>query len=219
MAITRSIFETKDDWGKFRNGLFTASEIHRLLAEPKNKSELISQGAKTYVLETVANLLAPSEPNYYSQAMDHGNETEPQAVMAFADKYGLDINANDFIYTSTGGFVFFHDDEKGLGGTPDIIISDAIVEIKCPKSSTHLEYLMLKDFTEIPKAYYAQMQLNMYLTNRDMGFFLSFDDRFYSSKNHIKEIEVKYDSLFMENLFSKALTALTYKNEILNNLK
>ena len=43
MAITRSIFETKDDWGKFRNGLFTASEIHRLLAEPKNKSELISQ--------------------------------------------------------------------------------------------------------------------------------------------------------------------------------
>jgi hypothetical protein len=199
--------------------LFTASEIHRLLAEPKEKGALLSKGAITYILETVASLLAPAEPNYYSQAMEHGNESEPQAVMAFADKHGLDINADDFIYTSTGGFVFFHNDELGIGGTPDIIISDSIVEIKCPKSSTHLEYLMLETYRDIPNAYYAQMQLNMYLTGREKGYFVSFDDRFYSTKNHLKEIEVPYDKDFIEHLLRKTSIALAYKNEIINNLK
>lgn len=219
MAITRSIFETKDDWGRFRNGLFTASNIHRLLAEPKEKGALLSKGAITYIMETVAALLAPSEPNYYSQEMEHGNETEPQAIIAFANKHGLDINADDFIYTSIGGFVFFHDDELGIGGTPDAIVPDAIVEIKCPKSSTHLTYLMLNGPQYIPSEYYAQMQLNMYLTNRKKGYFVSFDDRYYDKKNHMKEIEVPYDEQFMEHLLKKTALALSYKIEILNSLK
>ncbi|MGL4758184.1 MAG: YqaJ viral recombinase family protein [Patescibacteria group bacterium] len=216
--ITRSIFETKEEWSKDRSGLFTASRINELLTEPKNKSELISQSAKSYVMETVGNLLAPPEPNIYSQAMEHGNETEPQAVLAFANKHGLDVNADDFIYTSVGGFVFFQDKELGIGGTPDIIIKDAIVEIKCPNSKTHLKYLLIENQNEIPKEYYAQMQLNMYLTGRKKGYFVSFDDRYYDEKHHLKEVEVNYDSEFMDHLFKKTKLALDYKNEIINKL-
>jgi len=37
--INYKVFETKEDWSTFRSGLFTASEIHRLLATPKKKDE------------------------------------------------------------------------------------------------------------------------------------------------------------------------------------
>lgn len=219
MAIIRSVFETKDDWSKFRSGLFTASEIHRLLADPKDKTQKISQGAKTYVIERVASILAPLQPDYYSQSMQHGNETEPQAVMAFAEKHGYDINGDDFIYTSIGGFVFFHDDELGIGGTPDVITPKANAEIKCPNSDTHAEYLMVNNQKDLPKEYYAQMQLNMYLTGKKLTYFVSFDDRYYSSKHHYKEIEVVYDESFIDRIITKVKIANEYKNELLSTLK
>src|SRR5690606_4108 len=182
--IQYNVFEKEEDWKQFRAGMFTASEIHRLMTEPKKKDEVLSVGAKTYVMERVAEMLAPVEPNYYNSAMEHGNETEPQAALKIAERLGKTVDDDDFIYTYVGDWIFFHDDEFDLGGTPDIIIKgDMICEIKCPLSKSHLEYMMLKTQedikSELPK-YYAQMQLNMYLTNTEKCLFVSFDDRFYN---------------------------------------
>lgn len=220
-----NVFETKEDWANFRKGLFTASEVHRLLAEPKLKADKeagnLSEGAKTYVRERVAILLAPEEPQHYNANMERGNEAEPQAVMAYANKLGKSVNDDDFIYTSIGGFVFFTDEEFDAGGTPDIIIGETICEIKCPLSKTHLEYMMITNVEDLKSAvpqYYAQMQMNMWLCDATNGVFISFDDRYYNDAHHLHTVEVPRDDEYIEQIKRKLLKAKEYKQLLLNTI-
>jgi len=220
-----NVFETKEQWAKFRRGLFTASEVHRLLAEPKLKADKeagnLSEGAKTYVRERVAILLAPEEPQHYNSNMERGNEAEPQAVLAYAESIGKSVNDDDFVYTSVGGFVFFTDEDHNAGGTPDIIIGKSICEIKCPLSKTHLEYMMIDSAEELKKAvpqYYSQMQMNMWLCGADDGVFISFDDRYYNQVHHLHSIHVPRDEEHIDLIKSKLLKAKEYKDQILKTI-
>jgi len=220
-----NVFETKEDWANFRKGLFTASEVHRLLAEPKLKADKeagnLSEGAKTYVRERVAILLAPEEPQYYNSNMERGNEAEPQAVMAYANSIGKSVNDDDFVYTSVGGFVFFTDEEYNAGGTPDIIIGKSIYEIKCPLSKTHLEYMMISNVEELKSAvpnYYAQMQMNMWLCDAEDGVFISYDDRFYDLKHHLQTIRIPRDDEYIEQIKRKLLKAKEYKQLLMDKV-
>lgn len=219
------VYESKEDWLNFRAGMFTASEIDRLLADPtkeeQKKGQVLSKGAKTYILERIASKLATPEPEYYSGEMQHGNETEPQAVMAFAERYGFDINSPEFLYTSIGGHVIYCDDNEVYCGTPDIVIPNAIAEIKCPSPHTHLQYMLFKtalDILSLKEKYYAQMQLNMHLAERDLCYFVSFDDRFYKEEHQIKVIEVPKDEAYIANMLHKINLANNYKQSILNQL-
>lgn len=194
--IQRNIYETKEDWLKWRKGLFTASQISKLMTASKAKY-------RPYILECIADKLAPGEPEYYSQAMQHGVDTEPQAVLKYAEVKGLDVNADDFIYTSVGGWVFFTHHHFNIGGTPDIILPDRICEIKCPSSKQHIDYLLCDNGLDLPTDYYYQMQLNMYLAQRWKCDFISFDDRLHDDKLHIKIIEIERD----EDVINKLLEA------------
>lgn len=220
-----NVFNSKEDWAGFRRGLFTASEVHRLLAEPKLKVDKeagnLSEGAKTYVRERVAILLAPEEPQHYNSNMERGNEIEPQAVLAYAEKTGKSVNDDDFIYTSVGGFVFFSDEYYNCGGTPDIIIGSTICEIKCPLSKTHLEYMMITNAEELKAAvpqYYSQMQMNMWLCEAESGVFISFDDRFYDNTHHLHTVEVPRDEAHIELIKAKLFKAKKYKEQIISKI-
>ena len=220
-----NVFETKEDWAEFRRGFFTASEVNRLLAEPKLKADKeagnLSEGAKTYVRERVANLLAPQEIQHYNANMERGNDLEETAVKSYGKKIGKTLDDNDFIYTSKDGFVFFTDDEYNAGGTPDIIIGDSICEIKCPLSKTHLEYMMISNAEELKSAvpqYYSQMQMNMWLCNKADGVFVSFDDRYYNQEYHLHSVFVPRDEQHIDLIKSKLLKAKEYKNQILNTI-
>lgn len=217
-------FQTEEEWKAFRANFFTASEVHRLMTEPKKKDELLSVGAKTYIMERVAETLAPAEPNYYNSAMEHGNMTEPQAAIKMADGLGMSVDDDAFIYTSVGGWIFFYDDELNLGGTPDIIVKSLglIGEIKCPLSKTHLQYLMLETADDVKNQlpnYYGQMQTNMYLTGSKNCLFGSYDDRFYNEDLHYHQIVIPYDEEYISRLLVKAQHATNHRNQILKNLK
>lgn len=222
--IKYAVFETEEEWLDFRAPYFTASEASSLLPEPKKKGEILSVGAKTYIRKKTAAILAPREPSYYNSAMEHGKDTEPLAAVRFAKEIGLSLDDDNFIYTSTNGFVFFYDNEFDLGGTPDIIVRSEKLsgEIKCPNSDTHLEYLTYSTAEDvkdnIPK-YYGQMQTNMYLTQTDNCKFMSFDDRFYNEEHHAHFIDIPRDEEYIEKLLLKAKHAKAYKEEILEKLK
>jgi hypothetical protein len=214
--IQRHIYETTEDWKQHRRGLFTASQIHRLMAKPK-AAEKLSKGAKTYCNEILAQMIAPPEPDYYNSNMERGNEVEPQAVLAYAELKGFDINDKDFIYTSIGGVVFFSDNDLNVGGTPDLILADRICEIKCPLSKTHLEYLLCENETELEDLkpeYYAQMQLNMYLTERKQCDFISYDDRYFDAALRLKVITVQFDENYFATMIDRVRAASDYLKTI-----
>lgn len=219
--IKYAVFDTEEQWLDFRAPYFTASEASKLLTEPKKKDELLSVGAKTYIKECAASILAPPKPPHYNHAMEYGKNTEPVAVIALAKHLGRSLDDDDFIYTSNNGFVFFYDDEFNLGGTPDVIIKGIkkSVEIKCPNSDTHLEYLMVSNAEEVKLKmpdYYGQMQTNMHLTGTEECIFMSFDNRFYNEKFHEHYINIPKDEEYIERLLMKAKHGKDYKEQIIS---
>ena len=215
--INQIVFEDRDQWLAARRGRFTSSEITRLLA---GKDDELSTGAMTYILEAIAGEYAEPKPEFYNAAMQWGNDQEPQAVMALCERLGIEITDPDIIYTSVGGFVFFTYGEIA-GGTPDMIMPGYCVELKCPDSDTHLYYrlfLTAENFQkELPK-YYAQMQFNMLLTNRNRCLFVSFDPRFKNTKHQLFILEIPANKEFQEKIIKKIELAEAKKIELLNIL-
>jgi predicted phage-related endonuclease len=56
---------------------------------------------------------------------------------------------------------------------------DGMIEIKCPKSTTHIEYLLNN---ELPNTYYWQVHGQMWVTGRKWVDFVSFDPRMPEKK-------------------------------------
>ena len=165
MEIKRYIFENKNEWAEMRKDLFTASRISEIMpngkvlmndqelaeykkANPKSQAKykedetVLGDGAISYILEIIQGLEGAPKEHYYSPSMEWGNEQEPQAVIRYCEDYGYDLFADDVIYTSQGGTVFFVGDDL-LGCTPDLILANKVVQVKCPDSSTHLKYKLL----------------------------------------------------------------------------
>ena len=123
-------------------------------------------------------------------------------------------SSDGVIYTSQGGRVFFSTGKSG--GTPDMILPDGIVEIKCPSSHTHLQYytiLTSKNFQDELPTYYDQMQHNMYLCERNKCYFVSYDPRI--SKGNILILEIKKDEARVSEILSKIEYAHKYMNSII----
>ena len=57
-----------------------------------------------------------------------------------------------------GGFVELN---EWVGGSPDGFLNPGLVEIKCPKYSTMIDYLISK---QLPKIYEKQVQGQLYVT-------------------------------------------------------
>jgi hypothetical protein len=73
------------------------------------------------------------------------------------------------------GFVV-HSKINRAGASPDGLIGDdGLIEIKCPNSSTHIEYIL--GYTEAPSEYQPQMLWQMACTERQWCDFVSFDPR------------------------------------------
>lgn len=229
MEIKRYIFENKGDWAEKRKDLFTASRISEIMpngrvlmtpdelieykkANPKSQAKykeddtVLGDGAISYILELLQGLEGAPKIEFYSSSMEWGNEQEPQAAIRYCKDYGYDLFADDVIYTSQGGTVFFVADDI-LGCTPDLILKDKCVQIKCPDSSTHLKYkLFLNEgnFRESESKYFYQMQLEMMLCERRTSDFFSFDPRFKREKMQTHRVVVESDLTVQNAIFKKA---------------
>lgn len=144
--------------------------------------------------------------NIKTAAMKYGSQTENLAFECYQQK------RNPMIKKS--GFIIKHD-EPWFGASPDGIdpFNDIILEIKCPivgenggiaeisNCDNVKKYLKICPETSVIKmnpkhAYYAQVQLNMWVTNTKFCDFI-----LYSLKeNDFIIVEVCFDSAFVENI-------------------
>jgi YqaJ-like viral recombinase domain len=111
-------------------------------------------------------LTGKAEKCYVSKEMRYGSEQEPFARTAY------EIRTENVV--DQVGFVF-HPGLDFSGASPDgLIREDGGVELKCPKTTTHLAYMAAG---VVPKEYEDQMLLNMACSQRDWWDFVSFDPR------------------------------------------
>jgi len=97
------VFPNKDAWLDFRAGMFTSSNIHKLMADgkramtdeeiaaakkenPRSKAttiydeNVLSEGAITYIEDVVSAQFAKREPDFYSKSMACGCNLPHPAV-------------------------------------------------------------------------------------------------------------------------------------------
>jgi putative phage-type endonuclease len=178
-----------EEWRVARCGSIGASQIHLALSKTKSgwgasRDNLASQ----IIIERLTDV--PTE-TYQSKEMLWGIEKESEAKSLYG--FFTDSDMADI------GFVK-HPTIEWTGASPDSLVgADGLLEIKCPNSATHLEFLL---GGSIERKYVYQMAWQMACTGRDWCDFMSYDPRF-PVKLQSKIIRVERDDALIAELESE----------------
>lgn len=152
------------EWYAARIGKVTGSRVADLMARTKT-----GYGASraNYMAELICERLTGTQAErYVSAEMQRGTDTEPLARAAYVFLRDQQVEECGFVE---------HPSIASFGASPDGLVgADGLVEIKCPNTATHIDYL-LND--EVPGKYQTQMQAQMACTGRYWCDFVSFDPR------------------------------------------
>ena len=166
--IIHTMEQGTPEWHAVKCGKVSASNISCVMAKGRGNAE--SKTRKSYLMRLLAERISGlPQDTYTNGAMQWGIETEPQARAAYEFET---LNAVEQV-----GFV---EVDAYVGCSPDgLIDADGGVEIKCPNTTTHLQYLL--DGT-MPAEYVCQIQSTLWMTGRQWWDFVSFDPRIPNSK-------------------------------------
>lgn len=147
------------EWLSERAGKVTASMISNVLMKPE------TAGYRDYQAQLVSEILTgkPQGSDYTNAHMAFGSEMEPLARSAYEAETGFSVDEVGFCQ---------HPTIERAGASPDGLVGkNSLVEIKVPKVSTHLAYLIAD---VVPAIYRNQMMWQMASTGRDWCDFVSF---------------------------------------------
>ena len=158
------MIQYSEEYWAARNGKVTASPIVGICKGTKGKY-LASR--KNYMADKIIEILTGSAPEgFTSTAMQWGTDTEPLARAVYEGETGSLVTEVGFID---------HPTNDRLGASPDGVISeDIILEIKCPNTATHIEFLL---HPVIERKYIYQMNCQMMCTGATVCHFVSYDPR------------------------------------------
>ena len=151
------------EWLQARCGRITASRLSDVTAYLKSgKGEMKARA--DYRMDLVAERLTGlTEPYYVSPEMKWGTKHEPMARALYEVATGAEVDQIGFALHPVYDFA---------GASPDALVgSDGGLEIKCPKTTTHLAYMMAG---EVPEEYRPQMYWNMVCCERLWWDFVSY---------------------------------------------
>lgn len=164
--MSESVEQRSEAWFNARLGCGTASRANDMCASPTTAAY------QNYLWQLVAEReTGESEEGYVSPDMVRGTEKEPIARAAY------EAHTGNFV-TETG--FHRHDSIEFFGASPDGFVGDdGLLEIKCPRTSTHLRYIKEN---KVPTQYKRQMICQIVCTGRKWVDFVSYDDRVREEK-------------------------------------
>ena len=158
--IIVNIEQNSPEWFDLRSKRMTASHAQAISANGK--------GLETYINGLMQNYYSSAEPdNYKSKSMERGNELESSAVFAYESETGCDVERVGFV---------IHDEFSGC--SPDGFSEDGLVEIKCLEDKAYFQYLLDE---KIDTKYYWQMQMQMYICEKDWCDYVVYNPNFKKS--------------------------------------
>ena len=163
--------QRSEGWHNARLGLFTSSEIWRLMTKPKDKGEVLSDGAKTYIYEKVAeSLTGIREEVFTTPAMQWGIDNEPLAKRHLARLNNWTIEETSFTKIEALNY----------GGSGDGWIREinGALEVKCLNTANHLSEIRDSEDLKanLPKRFW-QVLSDAYLRECDVAVLAWFDPR------------------------------------------
>ena len=163
-------------WLSARCGHLTASRMADAMAILKSGKP--SEARNKLMIEILAErMTGDAMPHYVNDAMRWGAETELLAKEAYQTASGNLLDACGFI---------LHPSIEYFGASPDAMLDDdAVVEFKCPTSTTHIGWLLAG---VMPDQHKPQVLAQLACTQRTRAVFVSFDPRMPAARQlFIKE--------------------------------
>lgn len=158
--------QRSEEWFAARAGRLTGSAAADMMRKIKTGEAASRRNLRMRLaLERITG--QPQERAFTTAAVERGRDLEPFAASRYEAETGCILEPLGFL--SMGPIM--------AGCSLDSFIHGrrGIVEIKCPESATHYEYLKSR---EIPSDYRWQCIHNMWVTGAEFADFISFDDRF-----------------------------------------
>ncbi len=164
----------RESFHRNRSGLFTASEIHKLITPKIQIAE--NDTSRNYIFEKAFEKITgqTAKLEVSAKSLEWGNTYESQAIEAYEKMTGNKV--------SFGG-----DEQKFLkhktlpiGAYPDGIVLNVVpLECKCPSNGgEHLKNLNcgqdVEKFSKLRFAYFIQVQTQIMLSETEFGEFFTF---------------------------------------------
>lgn len=148
-----------EEWFSARAGIPTSSNFDKIICRDRKGGWVRSKQAQKYMYELVGErFLGYKEESYMSADMERGMTVEDEAVALYEMLKDVTMEKVGFCYP---------DEHKRFGCSPDRLG----LEIKCPKLSTHIGYLIGK---ELPTEYFQQVHGQMLVTGLPHIDFMSY---------------------------------------------
>lgn len=162
-GTTLYIEQRSPEWYAEHVGRVTASRVADAIAKLKRSTEEAAVRRNLRIQMVGEILTGAMAEHYVSKYMQDGIENEPYARAAYEI-------ANDVMCEQVG-FVL-HPTIERAGCSPDGLVGeDGLLETKCPKVETHIEYILAG---KIPEDYEPQMMWQMACTGRRWVDFVSY---------------------------------------------
>jgi len=157
--IVERCMQRDDEWWRLRLGRPTASNFGKIITPTGKPSAQAQKYCYQLAGERVAGI---HQETYQSAAMERGVELEAEARSLF--ELVMDVEVREV------GLVYANEDRE-YSCSPDGLLNDAGLEIKCPLIHTHVGYLL---GNKVPTEYIPQIQGSMLVTGFSHYFFMSY---------------------------------------------
>lgn len=159
--IIHNIDQHSEAWHEIRCGRVTGTRFKALVA--KETTDTYKDLLTNIACEIITHR---AEETYSNALMEKALELEPVAREVYEDITGNIVK--------TAGFITRDEDdefEEWIGISPDGMIEDGLLEIKCPLMRTHMEYIMAN---KLPAEYRYQVQGQLFVSGLKFCDFMSF---------------------------------------------
>lgn len=193
------------EWFDVRLGQVTASRIKDVVSKTKSG---YAASRKNYMAQLLCERMTRErQESYTNAAMQWGTEQEPYARSAY------EMHRDGMV--EEVGYVL-HPTIEGAGASPDGLVGeDGLLEIKCPNTATHIEYLLAQ---EVPAEYKPQMAWQMACTGRKWCDFVSYDPRM-PTKHQFFCVRYERDDKYIAELEAEVVKFLSELEDTIKKLE
>lgn len=208
-------FQNNGEWLMERCGKLTASRMADAMDFLKTGKPSAAQ--LNYAMELVTERMTGScAERFVNDAMKWGIETEPEAREEYINLTGNQVELVGFLEHA---FIEY------CGASPDGLVTESmsknhkqedcfgLLEIKCPTSQTHLQWVL---DGVVPEKHKPQMLLQMSVTGRAWCDFFSYDPRCRAKPSFL----IRYTPTVEEiaNVEAHAMRFLKYVDELFEKI-
>lgn len=148
------------EWLALRLGRVTASRVADVIAKTKTG---YSTSRANYAAELVCERMTGKPFEQFVNAdMQRGTELEPIARAMYELERDKSVRQVGFV---------IHPELEMAGASPDGLVDDGLIEIKCPRPHIHLDYI---ESRKAPSKYHPQMAWQCICTGRTWVDFVSY---------------------------------------------